>query len=84
MDILYELSYLFYQDAENLKGKDPEYRNLKSIEGQLLEQVAKLAGEELRGKLIDAQTEIAYRNFLNCFLCGLRTGFAVSDLGQCL
>ena len=70
MDILCELSCLFFRDSETLDNKGPE--------GQLLEQVP----EELRGKLIEVQTEIAYRNFLTCFLCGLRLGFAAPDLGQ--
>ena len=56
MDILFELSYLFNQDAQSLGNKDKEYKDLKSIEGQLLEQIP----EDLRGKLIDVQTEISY------------------------
>jgi hypothetical protein len=79
MDILFELSYLFNQDAQSLGNKDKEYKDLKSIEGQLLEQIP----EDLRGKLIDVQTEIAYHNLLNCFLYGLQVGFAALELGQC-
>ncbi len=83
MDILYELSYLFFQDSENLDNKDPEYKKLKKLEGQLLELVSRAAGEELKTKLIDIQVEIAYHNLLQYFLCGLRLGFAVSNPGQC-
>ena len=79
MDILFELSYLFNQDAQSLGNKDKEYKDLKSIEGQLLEQIP----EDLRGKLIDVQTEISYHNLLNCFLYGLQVGFAALELGQC-
>lgn len=79
MDILYELSYLFFENAESLENKPPEYRNLKEIEGKLLGQLP----EELRGKLIDIQAEIAYRNLLHCFLYGLQVGYAASNLGQC-
>ncbi len=79
MDILYELSYLFFQDAENLQDKDPEYKNLKSLESKLFEEIP----EELRGKICDAQTEIEYETLLNSFLYGLQVGFAASKLGQC-
>ena len=47
MDILYQLSNLFYQDAEDLQDKDPEYQNLRRLEGRLFEQVP----EELREKI---------------------------------
>lgn len=77
VDILYELSRLFFQDAETIDGKDPEYRNLKRLEGRLFEQIP----EDLRGKLIDVQTEIDYHNLLNYFLYGLQVGFAASKLG---
>lgn len=83
MDILYELSYLFFQDSESLDDKDPEYRSLKRLEGELLGLISKAAGEELKGKLLDVQVEIAYHNLLQYFLCGLRLGFAASNLGQC-
>lgn len=82
MDILYELSYLFFQDSESLDNKDPDYRNLKQLESQLLELIATAAGQELRDKLTDVQVEIAYHNLLQYFLCGLRLGFAASDPGQ--
>ena len=78
MDILYQLSRLLFEDAESLDGKDPEYQNLKRIEGQLFEQIP----EDLRGKLIDTQTEIAYHTLLNYFLYGLQVGFATLELGQ--
>ena len=39
MDILYELSYLLFQDTENLSGKSRAYRTLRSIEGRLLEEL---------------------------------------------
>lgn len=79
MDILYELSYLFFQDSETLDNKDPEYKKLKHLEGKLFEQIP----EELRGKICDLQTEIEYRNLLDCFLYGLQVGFAAAKLGQC-
>ena len=79
MDILYELSYLFYQNAQTLDNKDLEYKNLKNMEGRLFEQIP----EDLRGKLIDVQEEIEYHSLLNCFLCGIQVGLAVSNPGQC-
>lgn len=79
MDILYELSRLLFQDAETIDDKDAEYKNLKLLEGRLFEQIP----EDLRGKLIDTQTQIDYHTQLNCFLYGLQVGYAASKLGQC-
>lgn len=82
MDILYELSYLLFQDTENLSGKSRAYRTLRSIEGRLLEELTEKAGEDLVEKLIDIRTETAYHDLLRCFLYGLQLGRAVSELGQ--
>ncbi len=76
MDILYQLSNLFYQDAEDLQDKDPEYQNLRRLEGRFFEQVP----EELREKIYDVQTEIEYHALLRSFLYGLRVGFAAAEL----
>ena len=78
MNILHELSCLLFQDSETVDNKDPEYQKSKCLEGRILEQLP----EDLRGKLIDVQTEIEYQALLRCFLYGLQVGLAASNLGQ--
>lgn len=76
MEILYELSRLLFEDAETLNGKSQEYRDLKRLEGQLMEKIP----VELRGKLTDVQSEIEYKTLLDCFLYGIQVGVAASNL----
>ena len=83
MDILSKLSTLLFQDISNLNDKAPEYVVLHRKSAKILDTLLEQIPEDLRGKLIDVQTEIAYHNLLNCFLYGLQVGFAALELGQC-
>lgn len=74
MDIISEISDLLYEDAMDLCGHDPKYVELTKLQGRLLDQIEKLAGEELVKKLIAAQGECMDYERLNYFLHGLRLG----------
>ena len=79
MDILYEISQLLYEDASDLRNRDPDYVALCQIEGDHLERITAALGQEETDKLIGVQTERAEIDKLRCFLYGLRLGVALLD-----